>query len=57
MAKSNFTSNYRAAAGLGIVFIATGIAMQNYGLMGVGLAFFIMGLLKKNKVEKARGFH
>lgn len=53
MDKSTFKSNYRAAAGLGIVFLAVGVAMQNYGLMGVGLAFFIMGLLKKKKAEKA----
>jgi hypothetical protein len=52
MEKTILKSNFRAAGGLGIVFIALGITMQNYGLMGVGLAFLIMGLIKKKKAAR-----
>lgn len=45
-------SHYRAAAGFGIILIAVGVATKNYGLMGAGLVFLVIGLVKRRKAEK-----
>lgn len=45
-------SHYRAAAGFGIILIAVGVATKNYGLMGAGVVFLIIGLIKRRKAEK-----
>ncbi len=52
MEKFPTKSHYRAAAGFGITLIAVGVATKNYGLMGAGLVFLIIGLVKRKKAEK-----
>jgi hypothetical protein len=40
--------NYRALMGVGITFIAAGIATDVDGLMAVGFIFIILGIVKRN---------
>jgi len=53
MNKAPRKSHYRASAGFGIILVAAAVAMNNYVLMGVGLVFFIFGVLKRNQVEES----
>jgi len=46
---SNRKPNYRAFIGLGVTFIAVGIASSVEGLIAVGFIFMILGIVKKRR--------
>ena len=52
--KGDLSTNYRTLFIIGIVWLPIGIATKNPGLWGVGLTFFIAGLVNKDKWEEER---
>jgi len=52
--KGDMPTNYRTLFIIGIVWLPIGIATQNPGLWGAGLAFLIAGLVNKDKWEEER---
>jgi hypothetical protein len=42
-------TNYQALVGLGVVFVAAGVATSTEGLMGLGVIFMILGVVKRDE--------
>lgn len=52
--KMNREPNYKTFFVIGLIWLPTGIATKNYGLLGMGLAFSIMGLVNKEKWQEEK---
>ncbi|MFH1771170.1 MAG: hypothetical protein ABH828_06475 [archaeon] len=46
--------DYKALFVMGIIFMGAGIAIGNYGISAMGLIFFLIGALNKDKWNNAR---
>ncbi len=48
--KINQEPNYKTFFIIGLIWLPTGIVTKNYGLMGMGLVFSIIGLVSKDLI-------